>query len=682
MRLPKLTPLQTRLAVCIGTSLLLIVVYFTLSPAHFAYAAELDSILHDDHNHERIDFLVSSDVDWGELEEEAQAHEGYEPEFGVGGLGRELIGRAPQDITPLKNNVPINLNLEPNRTVYYVFENASIWGPQANTSHQGLIPDPDDFGDLFETITNLSKRKLELRSMEENGLEKRQNPGQSRTIYISANTCLQPNLNGTLTSVPPQLSMFVSTSNQNPGPGQPTDQQQEFVFDEGFVNATIQAGSNVYMSIHAPSVVASDPWNFIVAASIDDYYFSSNSTVPAAFLVDSDQNSALIVSSNLTSPDVLIDQPELRTQWEQSTPPFSMFIVNGSSNAINGVRRSTCGLSNIRIGNAKINSTITTRNSGNNPKQQFYIDGLSPGSSYYAILSYDATNKTQENQAPSAGGGGHIWQPFSFSTKQGMFQLSLDNHVRITRLTQCLIDANCKLIYDLPFCNDVAYAVPSNATATRDDLVSFYDNSAQGFWQNFTYSLQQIACNTTSTAQYSLVRNCTDCARDYKTWLCSVTIPRCVDFTHPVGAAAVIQSPFIIERNLAATKYINGTDVDLGAVGLNSSAAHTPWLATSRFPAIDTTVKPGPYRELLPCIDICYEMVKSCPSSMGFGCPRQRPLVLRSYGYLNDDDAAGVPLPCNRLGVDQPRTSSGLKLTAGWMWCLGVLWTALLVVQW
>jgi len=116
MRLPKLTPLQSRLAVCVATSLLLLVVYVTLSTTHLAYAAELDSILHNDHNHPQIDLRLASDVDWGDLEEEA--HESYEPEFAPGGMGKEIVGRAAQEIFYLKNNMPMNLNLAPGKTVY------------------------------------------------------------------------------------------------------------------------------------------------------------------------------------------------------------------------------------------------------------------------------------------------------------------------------------------------------------------------------------------------------------------------------------------------------------------------------------------------------------------------------------------------------------------------------------
>jgi calcium channel MID1 len=47
----------------------------------------------------------------------------------------------------------------------------------------------------------------------------------------------------------------------------------------------------------------------------------------------------------------------------------------------------------------------------------------------------------------------------------------------------------------------------------------------------------------------------------------------------------------------------------------------SPFLRNSRNPVIDEKVVPGPYKEVLPCDDLCYNVVQSCPASMGFMCP-------------------------------------------------------------
>src|SRR6185369_2470894 len=89
-------------------------------------------------------------------------------------------------------------------------------------------------------------------------------------------------------------------------------------FVNGFVNATmnVTATQNVYIGVSAPNITAANgQWNFAIAASVDGYYFSSVDDVPGAFLVDTDQTSALIVSHNLTDPALLKNNSDLRTQW-------------------------------------------------------------------------------------------------------------------------------------------------------------------------------------------------------------------------------------------------------------------------------------------------------------------------------------------------------------------------------
>ena len=42
---------------------------------------------------------------------------------------------------------------------------------------------------------------------------------------------------------------------------------------------------------------------------------------------------------------------------------------------------------------------------------------------------------------------------------------------------------------------------------------------------------------------------------------------------------------------------------------------------SSRNPLIDQVIKPGPWKEVLPCEDVCYRLVQSCPAALGFACP-------------------------------------------------------------
>lgn len=170
--------------------------------------------------------------------------------------------------------------------------------------------------------------------------------------------------------------------------------------------------------------------------------------------------------------------------------------------------------------------------------------------------------------------------------------------------------------------------------------------------QNFNRSLAQIACDTTSTAQYSLARNCTDCTNDYRTWLCSVLIPRCEDWT--------ATNDWLHPRNIN-TPFPNGTLPDSNGVNMKFNDTIRGKFAynQSRNNEIDNVIKPGPYKELLPCEDLCFDIVRSCPAQMGFACPNE-PMRELSYGKR---DPTGRDLKCNFPGavvdLNQDRSAAG-----------------------
>ena len=220
-------------------------------------------------------------------------------------------------------------------------------------------------------------------------------------------------------------------------------------------------------------------------------------------------------------------------------------------------------------------------------------------------------------------------------------------------------------MYDLPFCSDVAYAVPSNPSLNVSELIKIYDDNAAALYKNFTYSLQQIPCNAVDESQYSLARNCAYCARAYKQWLCAVTIPRCHDFTssHKYLQPRSIGYPF-----LNGTMLPNDDDDSQQQVLYNSS----------RNPLIDAEIKPGPYKEVLPCRDLCHELVQSCPAALGFQCPRDDWLD-KSYGERTLND-----ITCSYFGAAffmsgaQGRSvhvfGFGIGLVAFWSLVWGLIW--------
>jgi calcium channel MID1 len=239
------------------------------------------------------------------------------------------------------------------------------------------------------------------------------------------------------------------------------------------------------------------------------------------------------------------------------------------------------------------------------------------------------------------------------------FTLSFDTHQLTTRPVQ----SSCTVITNLSFCDQVAYAVPSNpqnfpnATA----LAAWYDNSTQAQYKYFQLVLAQIPCEAPPEQRYSLARNCTDCATAYKDWLCSVMIPRCEDFSN--------NATYLQPRDIYNTFPDNSTlDSNTLAKYTNSSAYNS-----SRNPLIDQWVSPGPYKEVLPCADLCYNLVQSCPASMSFGCPTPGTIGFNtSYGLRTSTDQDADP-SCNYPGSAHFFSAAG-RISSGL-----AMWLALLV---
>lgn len=93
----------------------------------------------------------------------------------------------------------------------------------------------------------------------------------------------------------------------------------------------------------------------------------------------------------------------------------------------------------------------------------------------------------------------------------------------------------------------------------------------------------------------------------------------------------------------------------------------------SRNPKIDKEIQPGPYKELLPCEDLCFDIVRSCPATLGFGCPVGSMLQKQQYGkrIIREDEPEEdkKKLKCSFPGavVDLNTAKNvGVRLGAGW----------------
>ena len=60
-------------------------------------------------------------------------------------------------------------------------------------------------------------------------------------------------------------------------------------------------------------------------------------------------------------------------------------------------------------------------------------------------------------------------------------------------------------------------------------------------------------------------------------------------------------------------------------------------------------IQPGPYKELLPCVGLCYGIMQNCPALLGFACPLAGKGQNHSYGYVTNATNGGPT--CNIPGA-------------------------------
>jgi calcium channel MID1 len=635
---PYLTPLQSRLAASILSLVLVAIVFYSLSSPHFAYASELS-------NDGSGDSRPGEDHNWHRIEDERLIADGVETDVEGNGMLARQTNEQPDQVAISGNNEPNQLNIEAEQTSRWSYSERLLHGPYGE---KGVgLPTPLF---LVEEVQAIEHDELRRRDEEDGGsldiMEKRQN-SEPRNIYVSMNTCLQPTYNGTglQTDAPPQLTLYVATSANNKSPGPESSGEQSIVpLDQGFAHINITASTNVFMAVHAPQLPTdfTGVWNYELAVSIDDYYHRAQNTTPFLYLVDTDTTAALMVTDNLTQADAHEDEYK---DWMSADNPFMVFVSNTNYTKDLGLEKSFCGLKNNAQSQSRSsdpNGTITHvamdmtyRGLGNKPKQQFYVSALNSSSGYNGRLAMDG-NSTASGKGV-IGGGGTVWPSMNWVTKS---------------------DGNCALMFDLDFCSEVAYAVPANTAIypDRSGLAARYDSYAADLYKNFTYSMEQIACNASSDSRYSPTVGCDDCAAAYKEWLCAVSIPRCEDYSAGYE--------WLQPRNVGQ-RYSNGTyltdDILSSSYEPMSGAPTLPgspaWSQTlnSTFASnrsrnheiIDLDIMPGPYKEVLPCEDLCYSLVQKCPAAMGIGCPAKGKGLERSYGTRDDPEM----VKCSYLGA-------------------------------
>ncbi|EGE09167.1 calcium influx-promoting protein ehs1 [Trichophyton equinum CBS 127.97] len=627
---PKLTPLQSRFAASLVATILLIILYFALSNPHLAYATDVDALILERHGPPDLTLIDTQEqisVQWDHASIQGENRLDTED-------GADIERRAAPGTEALANNVAKLKNIKIGEIQYWVFPKEAVHGPkspptpglpsdisvildggttdpESNSGDSKYSEDPDNVFELNTGATKLSRRSV--------------------SVHITANTCLQPELNVTRAAKdtgPPQLELYVSTSKTFDRPG-PQYKKNSAVthklFDGGYVAVNPDTDGDVYIAVAAPnSTRYSGIYNYEIAASIDAPFHGLDNSSSFLYFVDGDNNAALLQTNDTTREP---PESEIYKKWlALDPPPFTLFAHNMNDSAILGLQHSYCGLQN----NAQISKKqksldvgMTARGIDHKPKQQIYAKGLNSSSVYYGFLAMEGNSTAYGNKV--VGGGGKVWKAMNFTTKR---------------------ENNCAIIYNLKFCSEVAYAVPSSPELKVSQLSEIYDTQAEQLYQNFSYSLQQVSCNAPATEQYSLATNCSQCAGAYKQWLCAVTIPRCQDFSSDL--------PFLRPRN-TGQQFLNGTMLPDDYSGRLNVLTNS-----SRNPLIDIKIKPGPYKEVLPCQDLCHSLVRSCPASFGFGCPTGQWLNY-SYGQRS----ANGDITCSYLGA-------AYFLNSGWKFADGM----------
>src|SRR5262249_7364185 len=113
---------------------------------------------------------------------------------------------------------------------------------------------------------------------------------------------------------------------------------------------------------------------------------------------------------------------------------------------------------------------------------------------------------------------------------------------------------------------------------------------------------------------YSIIQTCASCERAYRSWLCSVLIPRCGEIDASQASAPLVPPPALVSRSTAATNTSNA-----------SARLDQAVFSGGMAPVTD-------YVELLPCLETCNAVDRACPPNMQWTCPRKGLGAERSYG--------------------------------------------------
>lgn len=436
-------------------------------------------------------------------------------------------------------------------------------------------------------------------------------------MFISGNICSMPaNTTGA------ELMIYYSFNESvldDPSIG------QSAVFENGYIQALaispVQSSSsnatstysNLYVVTELVNATTKQPlsssdtseiWEYRLSISENDLVFQWD-VRPWVEVLDTDMNSALLSTGNVTADAKVYHNYSI---YDASLYDLYVYSYEESTLLNQNYNLSLCAVKNgphLVSSQDTSNSTVTTNSTnplertdlfiqkkiaeyGGSVSEMFYITGLNGSTTYAAYLTKKISNGDGLSNV-----GGVLFSQVYFTTKP--------------------TDA-CSLIFGLDFCSDVAYSVPTSSFSVGNKtlMAQTYDHIAKALYSNFSKALQVVSCDADKDARYSPIMTCEDCAEAYRDWVCAVSIPRCSTLSYEYFTYRDKTQ----NRNDYLNKYIKPLD---------------------------------DYYEILPCIDMCYTLVRNCPSDFGFACPNDKStkdLLYESYNFYMDVDYA----TCNYIG--------------------------------
>ncbi|KAG8899938.1 stretch-activated cation channel mid1 [Tulasnella sp. 408] len=442
----------------------------------------------------------------------------------------------------------------------------------------------------------------------------------------------------------PLPRFFVSTiSGPNTiGPNDPNSQEITFQDGIGWWTGEVQSGATVGAFV-ASGAARNLAWTFEIGVQEGE----SPAHGPAAnppILGDTTATQAIVFSptfetiNNLPTPQwPNYTLPALRPAFQPPAfvPPHSIVILPTPSTLDTfPFYKSACALrelAEVTQAQEQFNATAApiVRDPSLGWQTQFLIpNGLNPSTNYTVWVT----------QGPKISG------PLYMYTKSVSFSQS------------------CVLAHSLSYCPLVSYPIPlpassfsstdPNVTPIVDEstLPAAINNSVTGSLTNFSTLLSTFPCGRDV---YSPLHSCADCYDAYRVWACFVSFPRC---TEPLPGAST--NPTSPGSSTTSNPQVPFALKPRPAQSLPRAAG---------FPSPTTA-----YTELLPCLESCQAVRRTCPPFLGWACPVPDVNAAESYALGVWDSWNGLIPGEGLLGqADMGNGTVSVTDRFGRIWCNG-----------